>query len=293
MEIHIKIGGVTFGIDTEFEFTVETVLAPFLCEKKDVCDVKVKVGYTKNKIAEPQGYKKGEDLLQEFYVQEELLRCMAKGGISGYLSETVCKRDFSELDCCIQYKHVESLKTLGNILRLLPMCMIFQEKGVLLFHASQIEFCGKGILFTAPSGTGKTTQAKLWRQYRNARIICNDRTLVRKGRTYGYPVDGSEPVRSSEVLPLGAVVVLAQGEENAIRRLTPKEALKMVMPQLVIASWDPMYRVAAMEEVVALMEHFPIYFLSCRPEESAVQCLEEQLLADGVIERAVNCDLFN
>lgn len=287
MEICVKIGGIQFLFDSELELFIEKELAPFLCvvdAEHPVITVKVKC--VQEKIPSIHAGKIGEDLLLEYYEDEEQLICLTKGGVNGYLAKTVCDAAFSELDCSIYRKHAESLGTIGNILRLIPMSMILQRKDILFFHAAQIESCGKGILFTAPSGTGKTTQAKLWRNYRKARIVCNDRTLVRAGKTYGYPVDGSEPVCSGEVLPLGAVVLLAQGEKNEIRRLTPREALKMLLPQLVIAVWEPMSRVLAVEQIAALMETAPVYFLSCVPEETAVQCLEQQLCIDGVTENA-------
>ena len=138
-------------------------------------------------------------------------------------------------------------------------------------------------MFTAPSGTGKTTQAKLWKMYREARIVCNDRTLIQGGRTYGYPVDGSEPMCSGECFPLGAVVLLEQGTENQIRRLNPREAALKLFPQLVISMWNAEARILALDQLIQMMKNCPVYLLKCTPQEAAVQCLEKQLIADGVI----------
>ena len=273
-------------VNSEFEILIEKEFLPFLSHRNALGDVRVKVTCEKNEILTPQGCKRGEDLLSEYFIEDGQLVCLTKGGVDGYISKTVCDEEFSELECVIYERHIQSMRKLGAILRLIPMNMILQKKGILFFHASQIETHGKGILFTAPSGTGKSTQAKLWKKYRDARIICNDRTLVREGKTYGYPVDGSEPVRSGEVLSLGAIVLLGQGKENTIERLPKKEAVKRVLPQLVIAFWDPMARVEAMEQLISLLENYPIYFLNCIPEESAVQCLEQQLIYDGVLENA-------
>ena len=72
---------------------------------------------------------------------------------------------------------------------------------------------------------GKTTQAKLWERFRNARIICNDRTLLRKQDgnwySYGYPMDGSQPVRSGEVHVAGCIVLVKQSQngKSSIERM--------------------------------------------------------------------------
>ena len=283
MCIQIMIGGIRFRFDSNFEITVEESLSPFLCIDDKQPDIEVQLRCAEWKAFKPSFPMCGEDLLLEYYQQNEQFLCLAKGSAGKYLSTTLCNSSFEKLECYLHFKPIGLMQSLGNIMRLLPMCLILQYKSVLFFHASQIEIDGKGILFTAPSGTGKTTQAKLWRTYRNSRIICNDRTLIRNGKTYGYPVDGSEPVRSGEILSLGAIVFLEQAPSNETLELRPKEIMCRLLPQMLIAAWNPEMRVLAMEQLISLMENYPVYLLRCTPDETAVQCLENQLKEDGVI----------
>lgn len=283
MNIQTVIGGIRFRFISDFEIKIEESLTPFLCTEEGISDVNVKVISNKIKAVKPQIQMRGEDTLLEYYYKEEKRVCLAKGGIRGYLSTTIYDEEFVDLECQLHFPEDESLRTLGTLLRLLPMCEILQQKGALFFHASQIEVNGKGILFTAPSGTGKSTQAKLWQSHRGANIICNDRTLVRNDKTYGYPVDGSDPVISGEILPLGAIVLLKQGKENHIQRFLPKKALTNLFPQLIIEIWDDRARVLAVEQLISYISEYPVYLLECTPDERAVVCLEQQLKKDGVI----------
>lgn len=283
MCIQIMIGGIRFRFDSDFAITVEESLFPFLCIAEHSVDVNVKVMIDSTRCVKPQIPLSGEDLLLEYYQQDDQLLCLAKASAGKYLSAAICDKDLETLECYLHLGFADSLKTLGNLLRLIPMCMILQQKKAFFFHASQIAVNGKGILFTAPAGTGKTTQAKLWHAKKNAKIVCNDRTLIRHGNTYGYPVDGSEPVRSGEIYPLGAIVFLEQGPMDEIRRLRPKEAVRKLFSQLVIASWNPKLKFETLEQLLSLIESYPVYLLRCTPKESAVQCLETQLKEDGVI----------
>lgn len=283
MNIQLMIGGIGFRFDADFEIIVEEALTPFLCTNKKFFDVEIKLISDGRKAAKPQVPMSGEDLLLEYYQEGDQVLCLAKGSVGQYLSTTVCDSEYTDLKCYLHFEPNDSMRSLGVLLRLLPMCTILQKRGVIFFHASQVTINGKGVLFTAPSGTGKTTQARLWQEHRKERIICNDRTLIRDGKTYGYPIDGSEPVGSGEIYPLGAIVLLEQGMEDVIQRLSPKDAVLKLFPQLIIALMDASSKILAIDQLIALTKEYPVYFLRCTQEASAVNCLEEQLKIDGVV----------
>lgn len=285
MEYHFEIADIRFKILTPMSFEVEKELVPFKKSSYRVPDVVIQVVTEREHMPEPQEKKLGEDMLLAYYQQDDILLCVAKGSRGKKISVTVCNDSLASLTCFLNTDiFTKSSQTIGNLLRLLPMRMIFQEQQALFFHASQIAVKGKGILFAAASGVGKTTQAKLWERHQGAEIVCNDRTLVRFGKTYGYPIDGSEPVISGKVYPLGAVVILMQAKENEIRRLKSSEALVKLMPQVVFDTWSFSQRTLAMEHLMHLFAETPIYLLRCSPDARAVCCLEKQLKEDGVLQ---------
>lgn len=282
MNIQMKLGGIRFEFDADDGFEVEESLSPFFCTNQ-VNDVNVTIRRTAAPIPRPGTAMAGEDLLLEYYEQDGRIQCLAKGSAGRYLSCTCCSADLTRMECVVSLAPGASMHRLGTLLRMLPIRMVLQRKGVSFFHAAQVAVGETGIVFTAPSGTGKTTQSRLWQKYRDAQIICNDRTLIRGGMTYGYPVDGSEPVISGAIHRLGAVVLLAQAPVNRVRRLKPREILVGLMPQLVIDTWDPAARALAMQQLLELCAQYPVYQLSCTPDEAAVICLERQLKMDGVL----------
>lgn len=283
MKFFLELGGVRFRFDSDCDIIVEESFAPFFRTFKNVTDVNIQLHHTFSGAPLPQSPMLGDDILMEYYQQNGQLLCLTKGGQGRYLSSCLCSPDLREMTCWLNFPAGRPVDSLGAILRMLPTRRIFLDHGVLTFHASQIGVGDKGILFTAPSGTGKTTQAKLWRRYRGAELLCNDRTLTDGLLTYGYPTDGSEPVITGERRSLGAIVVLEQAPENTVRRLRPREILPRLMPQLVLDTWDPHEAEAAMELLLSLASQTPVYLLRCTPDDLAVQCLEQQLYLDGVI----------
>ena len=283
MKFYLELGGVRFRFDSDCDIIVEESFAPFFRASEIVTDVNIQLHHSFSDAPMPRSPMIGDDVLMEYYHQDGRLLCLTKSGQGRYLASCLCSPGLTEMTCWLNFPAGCATDKLGSILRMIPLRRILLSRGVLFFHASQIGVGGTGILFTAPSGTGKTTQAGLWQKFRGAEVLCNDRTLTDGRLTYGFPVDGSDPVITGECRSLGAIVVLEQAPVNTVSRLRPRQILPRLMPQLVLDTWDPEAAAAAMELLLALIPQTPVYLLRCTPDEHAVRCLEQQLLKDGVI----------
>lgn len=288
MKTHLDLGGILLCLETERPLRLPSELEPFLDRGVAAPDVTVHIRWNWLEARCPVSLPAGADLVQTYYREADCWFCELAGGDRCALARCCYDTDFSDISCSVNDVTcpVDQV-TVGNVLRMLPMRAIFLHFGVLFLHAAQIAYRGRGILFSAPSGTGKTTQAKLWQAHRGAEIACNDRTLLRKTggvwHTYGYPLDGSEPVRSGSVHPLGCVVLLEQGQDNAVQRLRPARAVCLLMQQTVIDGWDAHARERALELLMTLLADVPVYLLRCTPDEAAVQALETKLTEEGVL----------
>lgn len=155
--------------------------------------------------------------------------------------------------------------------------LIAQAGGILL-HASYIEWQGRGILFTAPSGTGKSTQAALWERMRGADIINGDRAGVRAiGANVvacGVPFSGSSQICKNRTLPLSAIVYLKQAPQTSIRRLRGSQAFRCIWEGCSINTWDKVDVENASETVLRVLSAVPVLELACTPDESAIIALE-------------------
>ena len=84
------------------------------------------------------------------------------------------------------------------------------ESKSFILHSSFIAVNGKAILFTAPSGTGKSTQAALWVKHKGAELINGDRCAVAVTDegvfACGVPFCGSSGVSKNRIYPLAAIV---------------------------------------------------------------------------------------
>ena len=157
-------------------------------------------------------------------------------------------------------------------------------KNTLLMHASAVAYEGNGIVFTASSGVGKTTQAELWAKYKNAKILNGDKVFLKREQdsihAWGSPWKGSSPYALNDSVKLRAIVVLEQAEENSIRKLTVMEAIQHFVPHVFFPCWDERCEQAVLTFLDQVLEETDIYLLRCRPDESAVELLAARLDED-------------
>ena len=158
------------------------------------------------------------------------------------------------------------------------------DLGAMVLHCAYVEFEGKAILFSAPSETGKTTQANLWEKYRHAKSVNGDRSLLQKidGRwmARGWPVCGSSGVCHNRDLPIRAIVVLSQSPEDRASLMNPAAAFSKVYSQITVNRWHRKVNLDTMDRIEDLIRSVPVYHLACTMNESAVLALEEALLSE-------------
>lgn len=155
------------------------------------------------------------------------------------------------------------------------------RQGGFLLHASFINWQGRGILFTASSGTGKSTQAELWRRFRGAQVLNGDRAAVMvtpEGiKAHGIPYCGTSGICHSAVLPVESIVCLTQAPESTVRPLKGLQAFRNLWSGCSVNVWDKEDVEQCTRSVMEAVQGTTILHLACTPDESAVNVLEAYL----------------
>ena len=155
----------------------------------------------------------------------------------------------------------------------------------LILHCAYIRYKDEAILFSAPSETGKTTQANLWEKYRHSETINGDKSLLQKidGRwvAQGWPVCGSSDVCHNESTPIRAIVMLSQDKINHVERLKGMAAFTQLYSQITVNSWNRDFVNHNMDLIEQLITDVPVYHLGCTISEEAVSCLANALYDPG------------
>lgn len=158
------------------------------------------------------------------------------------------------------------------------------HRGIVV-HASTIQWNGKAIMFSAPSGTGKSTHVRLWQQAlgNDIKVLNDDTPAVRFAgnhgpRVYGTPWCGSSNMHCNDSAPLGAIVLLQQAPENSLQRLNRQQAAAMLMPRSFLPYFDRHMLSLACDTLEAMISSVPVYLLKCLPNQEAMEMVYQCLI---------------
>lgn len=164
------------------------------------------------------------------------------------------------------------------------------EEYALILHSSYIVWNHHGIVFTAPSGTGKSTQADLWHQYEDAEIINGDRSLlwwnpsVKRYEVCGLPFCGSSGINQNVTAPLSAIVFLSQAKKNQAEEASASESIQKLFQEISINQWNPSAVEKSLKQIERIADLVPTVNLHCNMEQGAVETLKTFLLTKQIIQ---------
>lgn len=190
-------------------------------------------------------------------------------------SETEVRSLMTQAPACTP-EYLESLCIYKKIAEWLP------AQGRFVFHGASVAFDGGGYIFTAPSGTGKSTHIRLWRRYlgKAVGIVNGDKPVISVGGDIplvcGTPWAGKENWKQNICVPIRALCFLQRAEENSLVRLLPKECLNLLFQQAYLPD-TPEAAALTLEHLDQLLKKVPVYLLKCNMCEEAVQCSFEGL----------------
>ena len=147
---------------------------------------------------------------------------------------------------------------------------------VILLHGSTVAVDGSAYLFTARSGTGKSTHTRLWREtFGNRAMMINDDKPFLKFTPEGViacgaPWSGKHGLDSNIAVPLKGICLLERGSENRICPLCAEDALAFLQKQCHIPA-DPAKHSRLSELLERLTRQVPLWHMTCTKEPQAAQ----------------------
>lgn len=180
--------------------------------------------------------------------------------------------------------------TSGDIMRwcfLRPFVIAFLFHKTVSIHASVVTYKGKAVIFLGDSGTGKSTQSRLWLEnIPDTELLNDDTPLIRVMddqtiSVFGAPWSGKTPCYKNKSAPIAAIVRLSQAPHNQIKRLDKFAALGALLhscPKSLRLDETLLDHITAIFS--AVLKQVPVYHFECLPNADAARLVFKTVFED-------------
>ena len=242
--MHLTIPPLTLSIDGFTETEIPLNSRKFLTERK-VADIHYTFHFVKElpQLVEEWELTFEKPDIQVFQQGELEARKLAVGSME---ASYALYQEKSENE--IEVYFLEAIKQELKIDTIFVSCLAlekhFSKRGAHILHSCFLHYKGQAILFSGPSGIGKSTHAHLWCQYiEDTHVVNGDRCLIYKNENGEYvasawPVCGSSGICLTETYPLKAIVFMGQAPNNEVISVRPMQLFKQLSSQITINWWN-------------------------------------------------------
>lgn len=280
MSLFYKIAGLTICCENGIDEESKKTLAPYQIESAEKADIHFSFHFNCTGLEEPTGELLADINARRWYRRKQGYAFVDQ---TDALSEEIINLvmmddDFSQVEAWFCPWEILQKKTedkrpyhlMGEVLKYAVL-----KRDGLIIHASSLSYNGKGVLFSAPSGTGKSTHTALWQKHLPGTVIVNDdMPIIRMEEGVpllcGAPWSGKFSINSNVCVPLSAIVFLKRGTRCSLAPMAPIDAVWRIydaVRQPVVAELAK----ASLDRIEEILQKVPVYELICDISEEAVK----------------------
>ena len=151
-----------------------------------------------------------------------------------------------------------------------------------LLHASAIVYNGAAVLFSAPSGIGKSTHAAHWKNVFGDKVVIlnDDKPLisVRGDGIFvsGTPFSGKHDISENITVPLHAVCFLCRSRTDRIEPISAAEGFRLSWLQT-LRNVGPEQNAAMLECIKKYSENTRFFAMGCTNSDNAAKVAENAI----------------
>jgi hypothetical protein len=145
--------------------------------------------------------------------------------------------------------------------------------GRFALHSASLLYSDKVWLFSAPSGTGKSTHVELWKKVFDIQAFNGDLNLLcieeGKAYVYGIPWCGTSNVYHTGKYEAGGIFLLKRSDTDYVEQLSRDEQQLYLAQRFVSPSWNEKMVSEGLSFAEKFSDKIPVCSLYCTKKESA------------------------
>lgn len=207
-----RFGGMTFVLEADSPIADSPMCEPFRVGAGEPADHTVRLTFS-DRVPDPPQNALRQGPLYRWYTGSTrcTLQRYSAPGRTPQFTQAETRPGHTDLVFAESYRTGASARV---VLESAGLFDILADAGMLVLHSAYIVTRqGEGILFSGPSGIGKSTQAALWQRYGAAQTVNGDRALVRPdtGTVSGVMYAGTSGICRNVTAPLPGGGAAASG----------------------------------------------------------------------------------
>lgn len=281
----IQIANLKIKLNCPTNLTLTTLLKEYIIEK-GTADAAIDVKINNNiPLPDEEVYGPYKNLYYSFDSEGRINIYSIPEGFGECIFKVVIQSDYKEVSIDIaDFTDVIVGFDLGRFM-ITAIGVVYSrlilKNGGFVIHGSSISYKGNGIVFSAKSGTGKSTQTRLWMESLTDVVLINDDSpaiTFDEDTVYlnGTPFAGTTGINTNKTVPLRALVFIERSKEPYIEKLSFKEAIPRFMDEIGKSLVSDNISLCV-DFAAKLMEKVPVYLLHCNMEKESVDTLKNQL----------------
>ncbi len=200
---------------------------------------------------------------------------------SSYISEVHMSKDARKVNIfCTSMPSSDAANDISYAMRI-TFLYFAQLHNMLAVHSASILYRDKLWLFSAPSGTGKSTHAELWNHLYRTPVINGDLNLITLQDgfpvVHGIPWCGTSGIYDTHTYPLGGIIFLHQGSQNRVSIPSPERKQLLLLHRSISPSWKESMQRQNLEAVRNTSSNIFVCHYFCNTENEAAECLKKEI----------------
>lgn len=270
--VYLNIGGLNMALYCPDELIRSTYLWEFRSERPEKADLCVSVSDGAPDISE-----KGEAILRNIELDvydretEYLLIFPTLSKING---AELSKDGSNAYVYCDDPSSEETGEQFFHVLRHIFLYLAGRRR-LFAIHSASVLYRGKAWLFSASSGTGKSTHTNLWKKLYGTKILNGDLNLLTvsdgKPEIRGIPWCGTSEIFSKETVPLGGIILLKQAKEDFLTELSEDKKILHILHRFICPMWTPAQLSDGVDFAGELVKKIAVCQLNCTKNDSAAE----------------------
>jgi hypothetical protein len=222
------IAGIPISIEYRFDDYLKNNIEAYQTSVQSKYEIKTRLV----DHIEPKSDPYMKDTYRRFY-QEKDMHTLQVVDLNGSVKYEI-KRTLDYQKVTISM--VERLSKKPSEMEYIFISMLFLDiatlEGFIPLHASCVIKNHEAYMFSAPSGTGKSTHAGFYTSELESYILNDDKPIIKDMKVYGTPFSGKTALNQNAFYPLKAIYFIEQGSIDTIQTLSIDESSKLLLKNI-------------------------------------------------------------